>query len=147
MDKTSNTIQILEDIPINIKFPLPIITVEMSQCAICKFCCQWCGYIDSEKGCQAPDDYKMLEVCKSFPILIGNKDSRWPSLGIESNGDIYPPDFGAFAVYGRNCQSTQDERQRITFQFVAKLINDGKRNFTIFEKCKDYSLFIRVKAP
>ena len=131
---------------IALKFPLPIITVQMSQCSLCKFCCQWCGYI-SEKGCQAPHDYDMLEVCKSFPVLIGNKESRWPSFGVEEQGDVYPPEFGAFAVYGRCCQSTQDERQRIVFQYVARLINAGKRSFTMYEECEDYSLFIDVKDP
>lgn len=131
---------------INIKFPLPTIVVQMSQCEICKFCCQWCGYV-SEKGCEAPSDYSMLEVCRSFPILIGNKESRWPSFGIESKGDVYPPDFGAFAVYGRSCQSTQDERQRIFFQNIARLLNAGKRSFVVYEQCEDYTLHVTIKDP
>jgi len=129
-----------------IKFPLPIIKVQMSQCAICKFCCQWCAYI-SDSGCQAPKDYELLEVCNAFPILIGNKDSRWPSFGIEQQGDVYPPEFGAFAVFGRSCQSTQDERQRTIYQLVARLINEGNRHFSIYEQCEDYSIHIRVLDP
>ena len=121
-----STLPLVDGNTTKINFPLPIIEVQMSQCEICKFCCQWCGYI-SEKGCTAPADYNMLEVCRAFPVLIGNSDSRWPSFGIEGDGDVYPPEFGAFAVFGRNCQSTQDERQRTLFQLVARLLNNGHR--------------------
>ena len=131
---------------INISFPLPQIKISMSQCAICKFCCQWCSYI-TDQGCTSPADDPLLEVCQAFPVLIGNKDSRWPSFGIESEGDVYPPEFGAFAVYGRMCQSTQDERQRAFFQFVARTINSGKRSFTVYEECEDYNILVRVIDP
>ena len=129
---------------INIKFPLPIIKISMSQCAICKFCCQWCQYI-TDHGCTSPSDDPLLEVCQAFPVLISNKDSRWPSFGIESDGDVYPPEFGAFAVYGRMC--TQDERQRAFFQFVARQINKGKRSFSVYEECEDYNILVRVHDP
>ncbi len=131
---------------IQIKFPLPIIKITMSQCAICKFCCQWCQYI-TDQGCKSPIDDPLLEVCQAFPVLISNKDSRWPSFGIEADGDIYPPEFGAFAVYGRMCQSTQDERQRILFQYVARTINKGKRSFSLYEQCEEYTIFVQVIDP
>jgi hypothetical protein len=131
---------------ITIKFPLPKIKIIMSQCAICKFCCSWCQYI-TNKGCTSPTNDPLLEVCQAFPILIGNSESRWPSFGIESQGDVYPPEFGAFAVYGRSCQSTQDERQRLIYQFAAQLINGGKRSFSIFEECPDYTVYIQVLDP
>ena len=131
---------------VSIKFPLPQIKITMSQCAICKFCCQWCGYI-TDHGCTSPADDPLLEVCQAFPVLISNKDSRWPSFGIEADGDVYPPEFGAFAVYGRMCQSTQDERQRAFFQFVARTINTGKRSFAVYEECEDYNILVRVIDP
>ena len=131
---------------IAIKFPLPQIKIAMSQCAICKFCCQWCQYI-TDHGCTSPADDPLLEVCQAFPVLISNKDSRWPSIGIEADGDVYPPEFGAFAVYGRKCQSTQDERQRAFFQYVARTINQGKRSFTVYEECEDYNILVRVIDP
>lgn len=131
---------------INIRFPLPLIKISMSQCAICKFCCQWCQYI-TDKGCTSPADDPLLEVCQAFPVLISNKDSRWPSFGIEADGDVYPPEFGAFAVFGRMCQSTQDERQRAFFQFVAREINRGKRSFTVYEECEEYNILVKVIDP
>lgn len=138
LDKSSSEIQI--------NFPLPQIKITMSQCSICKFCCSWCQYI-TDKGCISPKDDPLLEVCQAFPVLIGNKDSRWPSFGVESQGDVYPPEFGAFAVYGRMCQSTQDERQRILFQYVASTINQGKRSFSVYEECADYNIYVRVIDP
>lgn len=136
----------LSETEIKISFPLPQIKITMSQCAICKFCCQWCQYI-TDKGCTSPPDDPLLEVCQAFPVLISNKDSRWPSFGVEADGDVYPPEFGAFAVYGRMCQSTQDERQRILFQYVARTINKGKRAFSVYEQCEDYTIFVQVIDP
>lgn len=139
----ADRLALLEEDGSALQFPLPLVNVTMSQCAICKFCCSWCGYI-SEEGCQAPPDYELLEVCRAFPILMGSSESRWPSLGVEEEGDVYPPDFGAFAVYGRNCQSTQDERQRVLFQLAARKLNNGERRFVVYEETPDYMVLIRV---
>ena len=129
---------------VNLKFPLPVVQCSFDICRICKYCCQWCEYI-TDKGCSAPGSYEVLSLCKSFPVLIGQGLSRNPSLGLWE--DQYPPEFGAFVPLGRHCMATMDERQRAIFQTAAKWINQGKREFVLYEECMDYFLLITVQDP
>lgn len=130
-----------------LRFPLPKVQCSFNICKVCQFCCQNCNYI-SPYGCTAPNNTQevpYLDVCKSFPILIGHGAGRNLSLG--SFEEQFPPEFGAFVPLGRHCMATLDERQRIIFQLAAKWINDGKREFVIYDQCDDYFILITVSDP
>ncbi|MFW9929498.1 MAG: hypothetical protein ACFFD1_08915 [Candidatus Thorarchaeota archaeon] len=125
-----------------IQFPYPIIQTFFDTCKICKFCCQWCKFITPD-GCGAPNEYELLSLCRSFPILIGNGYGFSPSLGLED--EQYPKEFGAFVPIGNHCMSLQDERQRLVFQQAARYINEGFREFVIYTEEEDYYVLIIVK--
>ena len=130
-----------------LRFPLPKIQCSFDICKKCQYCCQECHYITSN-GCSAPNDTQIvpyLDVCKSFPILIGHGIGRNLSLGIFE--EQYPPEFGAFVPLGKHCMATLDERQRIIFQLAARWINEGKREFIVYEQCADYFVLITVIDP
>lgn len=128
--------------PSELHYPFPEVSCSISVCMDCKYCCSDCEYV-SEEGCQAPDDYELFSLCKSFPILMGHGESRNPGLGYWY--EQFPPEFGAFVPLGRKCQAVADERQRIIFQLATNWLNQGKRNFTIYNEMNDYFLLITVK--
>ncbi|OLS25999.1 MAG: hypothetical protein HeimC3_12730 [Candidatus Heimdallarchaeota archaeon LC_3] len=127
-----------------IKFPLPVIETSFNSCKDCKYCCQWCEYI-TPNGCNAPSDYELLTICKSFPILIGPGDGINPSLGLID--EQFPSNFGAFVPLGNKCQSVQDEKQRIVFQQAARYLNEGIRNFIIYYEENSITLYIKITDP
>ena len=126
------------------RFPLPVVVCSFDTCKKCKYCCQWCKYL-GPTGCAAPSDYALLDLCRSFPILIGSPEGRNPSLGI--GADQFASKFGAFVPLGNHCLATSDERQRAVFQLAAKWLNEGQRQFTIFLAEDDFFVLIEVKEP
>ena len=137
-------ISLITDKETKIKFPLPVIETSFNACKDCKYCCQWCEHI-TPNGCNAPSDYKLLTLCKSFPILIGPGDGINPSLGLAD--EQFPSNFGAFVPLGNKCLSLQDEKQRIIFQEAARYLNEGFRNFTMYYEEDLTKLYIKIIDP